>query len=65
MNVDYGKVVKYEVNRGFVFVERNFLKKNGDTKTFFHITTIRKYDRNLLLKLQNGNIKDIIKNICI
>ena len=59
MNVDYGKVVKYEVNRGFGFVERNFLKKNGDTKTFFHITTIRKYDRNLLLKLQNGNIKDI------
>lgn len=59
MNIDFGKVVKYEVNRGFGFVERNLLKEIGDTKTFFHITTIRKYDKNLLMKLQNGDSKDI------
>lgn len=56
MNVDYGKIVKYDIDRGFGFIEQNFCESNNfkkDANVFFHIKTIRQYDSYLSQKLKN------------
>jgi len=56
--VDFGKIQKYDSERGFGFVGRTFYESHK-SGVFFHINEIKRDYPDLVMSLEGGNIKNI------
>lgn len=70
MVIEFGKVEKYIQNRGFGFVYCSFKDSNKsfgmmgnffptNSSVFFHIKTIKKYNNEILKRLEEGNFDNL------
>lgn len=59
MEIDFGSVKKYNIERGFGFVKRSLHANQYPGEIFFHIKTIKREHYELAQKLDSGSYNDV------